>query len=423
MYTVDPESVGVSSERLSVISEWLDYQIRSERLAGASVLFSRRGKNVFFKSAGVLDIESAAEFNEHAVVRIYSMTKPITSVAAMMLYERGHFQLDDPISTYIPAFKDTPVWLGGNQDLGATEPARSQITVRQIMTHTSGLTYSFMHSNVIDREYRQRNLFMPSEYSNIEQWVDGLAGISLLCQPGTQWNYSVSTDVLGRLVEIWSGQKLSDYLLENIFKPLGMTKTGFHVDEPDQDNFASLYSPLSGGDLSNVAKNSETLEKPKEGLLLQESSRESRYLNPTSLYSGGGGLVSTVSDYSQFCQMLLNRGKLGEARLLSPKTVEFMRLNQLPENRDMAAMGQPVWSETTYEGIGFGLGFAVVLDPVKAHVITSIGEHHWGGAASTFFWLDPLEDLYVVFLAQLIPSSTYPIRRELRTAIYSALID
>ena len=423
MYTVNPESVGVSSERLSVISEWLDYQIHSERLAGASILFSRRGKNVFFKSAGVLDLESAAEFNEHAVVRIYSMTKPITSVAAMMLYERGHFQLDDPISNYITAFKDTPVWMGGNEDLGATEPALSQITVRQIMTHTSGLTYSFMHSNVIDNEYRQRNIFMPSEHSSIEQWVDELAGIPLLCQPGTQWNYSVSTDVLGRLVEIWSGQKLSDYLLENIFKPLGMTKTGFHVDETDQDNFASLYSPLSGGDLSNVAKRSETLEKPKGGLLLQESSIESRYLGPTSLYSGGGGLVSTISDYSQFCQMLLNGGKLGEARLLSPKTVGFMRLNQLPENRDMAAMGQPVGSETTYEGIGFGLGFAVVLDPVKAHIITSIGEHHWGGAASTFFWLDPLEDLYVVFLAQLIPSSTYPIRRELRAAIYSALID
>src|SRR5690606_26814215 len=188
--------------------------------------------------------------------------------------------------------------------------------------------------------------------------------------------------------------------------------------------FAALYAPLSGGDLSSVGR--APAADPSErrgGLKLHESATDSPFLAPSSAHSGGGGLTSTIGDYARFCQMLLNRGELDGARLLGRKTVEYMRLNHLPDGRDMAQMGQPVWSETSYEGIGFGLGFAVVLDPVKAQFVTSPGEHHWGGAASTFFWIDPAEELFTVFLTQLMPSSTYPIRRELRTRVYQALID
>jgi len=293
------------------------------------------------------------------------------------------------------------------------------------MTHTSGLTYGFMHTNCVDKAYRDNGIEFPGAGGELAQWIDRLAELPLICQPGSQWNYSVATDVLGRLVEVWSGKSLADYFQQEIFDPLEMSDTGFHVAPENHHLFASLYGPERGGDMSNVAAStaSDVGVDDRGGLRLLESGADSRYLSPTSLYSGGGGLTGSMSDYARFAQMLLNEGELGGARLLSPTTIRFMRRNQLPDNRDMAAMGQPVWSETSYDGIGFGLGWAVVLDPVKAHLVTSVGEHHWGGAASTFFWLDAEEDLYVIFFTQLMPSSTYPIRRELRTRVYQALID
>jgi CubicO group peptidase (beta-lactamase class C family) len=203
-----------------------------------------------------------------------------------------------------------------------------------------------------------------------------------------------------------------------------MTDTGFHVHEDNHARFSALYAPQTGGGMGNVGKKTAPEEaQARGGLKLQESSQRSRYMRPAQLFSGGGGLTSTIDDYARFCQMLLNRGELDGERVLGRKTVEHMRLNHLPDNNDMAAMGQPVWSETSYDGIGFGLGFAVVLDPAKASIITSPGELHWGGAASTFFWIDPVEELFVVFLTQLIPSSTYPLRRELRARVYQALVD
>jgi CubicO group peptidase (beta-lactamase class C family) len=423
MNQTDPESLGMSSPRLQRVSDWLRQQISNERLAGASVMVSRHGKIAYFEAAGHAELETSKAFSNDTIVRIYSMSKPITTVAAMMLCEQGCFQLDDPVSQYIPAFAHTPVWRGGEHEIEVTDPIKSPMTVRHLMTHTSGLTYSFMRANVIDRAYRKQQIGVPSEIQTLEEWVNRLAKIPLMCQPGSEWNYSVSTDVLGRLVEVWSGQSLLEFFETQIFKPLGMDDTGFHVDAAKHHRFAALYSPPSGADMSNVGRAPAANEQRAAGLLLQESGSVSSYLEPTTLYSGGGGLTSTIEDYARFCQMLLNGGVLDGERLLSRKTVEFMRQNQLPENRDMAGMGQPVWSETSYEGIGFGLGFAVVIDPVKAHIITSVGEHHWGGAASTFFWLDPQEDLFVIFFAQLMPSSTYPIRRELRARVYQTLID
>ncbi len=417
-----PERLGFDGERLSRVSAWLDHQVASERLAGASVLIQRRGETVFFDAAGVQDLENRKAFADDTIVRIYSMTKPVTTVAAMQLYEAGCFQLDDPISRYLPEFADTPVWCGGK--LTNTEPQAQPMTVRHLMTHTSGLTYGFMHTNAVDAEYRARGIEFPGAGGRLRDWVERLAEVPLVCQPGSQWNYSVSTDVLGALVEVWSGQNLADYLERNVLDPLGMYDTRFTLRPEDRDRFASLYGPRTGGGLSGVARQASAEEQAaRGGLKLQESGPDSRFLEPTELYSGGGGLTGTIGDYGRFCQMLLNGGQLDGVRILSPTTVRYMRTNQLPEGRDMAGMGQPVWSETSYEGIGFGLGFAVVIDPVKAHIIASPGEHHWGGAASTFFWLDPVEDLAVVFLTQLMPSSTYPIRRELRVAVYQALAE
>ncbi|MEM6708833.1 MAG: serine hydrolase domain-containing protein [Pseudomonadota bacterium] len=416
--------LGFSAARVDRLRAWLDHQVSSERYAGVSLLLGRYGKRAFFHAAGYADAERKRPFEEATLARIYSMTKPVTSVAAMMLYEENCFQLDDPVEHYLPEFRDMHVWRGGNAGIDDTVPANAPPTVRQIMTHTAGLTYGFMRANVVDEAYRDADLEFPGAHGSLAENVERLAALPLLCQPGQGWNYSVSTDVLGRLVEIWSGQSLNQFFDERIFKPLGMMDTGFSVSPGEEARFAACYAPKSGKTLGGIGQRA-SVTKPDDvlGYRLQDDPQTSPFLNAPSLYSGGGGLISTAPDYERFCRCLLNGGELDGVRLLGPRTLRYMRTNQLPDNRDMAAMGQPVWSETSYEGIGFGLGFAVVLDPVSAAFITSVGEHHWGGAASTFFWLDPEEDLYAVFLAQLIPSSAYPVRRELRSLVYASLIN
>ena len=413
-----PEQLGLSSVRLLKLTDWLDQQVSRGRLAGASVLVGRRGKVGYVGTAGVTDLESGDPFSENAVVRAYSMTKPIVTVAAMMLYEDGCFQLDDPVSKYLPEFSETPVWVGG--EISNVAPISSPMLVWHIMSHTSGLTYGFMQQNVVDARYRTVGLDRRGAHANLAEWTQALAGIPLICQPGSQWNYSVSTDVLGRLVEVWSGMSLDQFLEERIFAPLGMVDTGFMVKPGAEERLVTLYEPEVGAGLGGI--NQVPLEQ-RRGLKVLEKPEKSTYLAMPKVLSGGGGLVSTLADYSRFCQTMLNGGELDNFRLLSPITVRHMRTNHLPDGKDMAQMGQPVWSETSYDGIGFGLGFAVVLDPIKAAIVASPGEHHWGGAASTFFWLDPLEDLWVVFLTQLLPSSTYPLRRELRVRVYQSIID
>jgi len=426
MTRTPPLVAGMSTPRLNGVSQWLQHQVSCGRLAGASVLIGRRGEEVIFESAGVADKEPERKFSRDTIVRIYSMTKPITTVAAMMLYEQGHFQLDDPIARYLPEFTDTEVWKGGGHAIDSTEAQESFITVRQLMNHTSGLTYDFMQSTPVDQHYRDNGIHFHQPDQTLAQMVKQLASAPLLCQPGTQWNYSVSTDVLGRLVEIWSGQSLREYFINNILNPLQMHDTDFTVEEDKIDRFAALYGPKNGAGLGNVGNTQATqalVSKPAMELELLDPVVGSPFTRPTTMYSGGGGLTGTVDDYARFCQMILNGGEIDGVRLLSPVTIDFMCRNQLADNADMAAMGQPVWSETNYEGIGFGLGFAVVLDPVKAQAITSVGECHWGGAASTFFWIDRKQDLYTILFTQLLPSSTYPLRRELRTQVYQAVVD
>ena len=419
---ISPIEAGLSESRLDRVSDWLSDQTKKDRLAGCSVLVGRKGGVAYFGSTGMADKELGKPFQRDTIVRIFSMTKPVTTVAAMMLYERGAFQLDDRVSQYLPEFAETPVWKG--DDIEHTEAQSTPMLVRHLMTHTSGLTYGFMQSNAVDESYRKERIEFQGDDETLEEAVKRLARIPLMCQPGSQWNYSVSTDVLGRLVEVWSGLTLEEFMEKEIFDPLQMADTGFSVSEQNIERFSALYSPLHGsGGMSSIGAASDENSLARSGLKLEESYVESGYLKPAGMFSGGGGLVSSIDDYSAFCQMLMNGGELNGQRLLGRKTVEHMRLNHLPDNRDMAAMGQPVWSETSYDGIGFGLGFAVVLDPAKASIVASVGEHHWGGAASTFFWLDPLEDLFVVFFTQLIPSSTYPIRRELRTRIYQTLVE
>jgi CubicO group peptidase (beta-lactamase class C family) len=294
------------------------------------------------------------------------------------------------------------VYLSGNSDEYKTQPADRQITFRDLLTHTSGLTYGFMRSSVVDSLYRRDKI---EESATLAEMVDKLSRLPLLFTPGSRWNYSVATDVCGHLVELISGERFDHFLQEQIFAPLNMDDTGFTVPEDKVHRFAANYERTADNRLQ-----------------LFDSPETSHYTGTVTHFSGGGGLVSTATDYLRFAQMLLNKGELDGERILGRKTVELMTSNHLPDNGDLSSMGQPVFSETPFDGIGFGLGFSVMLNPAKAQILGTPGEFAWGGAASTYCFIDPKENTIAILLTQLMPSSSYPIRRELRVLVYQSLI-
>src|SRR4051794_1566073 len=402
--SVSPEDVGLSSERLERVDGWMQQLVDDGKLPGVLTMVARRGQVVWLRTAGMADLDRGAPVPPDTIFRIYSMTKPLTSVAIMMLYEQSLFQLDDPITRFLPCFRNMRVFAGGSRAKWDSVPAERDITFRDLLTHTSGLTYGFLDSTLVDAMYRERGVDFQTSPDTLEAVVESAASLPLLAQPGAEWNYSIATDVLGHLVAVISKQPFERFLRERILEPLGMVDTDFHVPPEKIGRFAANYARGENGRL-------ELIDDP----------RESRYGAPRRLCSGGGGLVSTAADYMRFCEFMLNKGELDGVRLLGRKTVELMTMNHLPG--DMAGMGQPRFSESPYTGIGFGLGFSVMLDPTRAQILGSPGEYAWGGAASTAFWIDPAEEMAVILLTQLVPSSTYPIRRELRVLTYQAIAD
>src|SRR4051812_8587940 len=399
-----PEDVGLSSERLERIDGWMRRLVDHGKLAGVQALVMRRGHVAWQRECGMADLARGKPMARDTIVRIYSMTKPLTSVAVMMLYEEGRFQLDDPITRFLPCFRDMRVLTGGSRARWESVPAERDITFRDLLTHTSGLTYGFLESTLVDAMYRDRGVDFQTSSDTLEAVVEAAASLPLLAQPGAEWNYSIATDVLGHLVAVISNQPFEQFLRERIIEPLGMVDTDFHVPPEKIERFAANYAPGEDGHLKLI-----------------DDPLESGYGAPRRLCSGGGGLVSTAADYMRFCEFMLNKGELDNVRLLGRKSVELMTMNHLPG--DMASMGQPRFSESPYTGIGFGLGFSVMLDPTRAQILGSPGEYAWGGAASTAFWIDPAEEMAVILLTQLMPSSTYPIRRELRVLTYQAIVD
>ncbi len=400
--SVQPETAGLSAARLGKIDGWMDRLIEDRKLAGVSVHILRRGELVYEAAAGFADAARGAPMQRDTIVRIYSMTKPLISTAILMLYEDGHFQLDDPISRFLPCFRAMRVFTGGSRLKYESEPAQREITFRDLLTHTAGLTYGFMDATPVDAMYRDQGIDFQTSDLTLGELAEKLAALPLLAQPGAAWNYSVATDVLGHLVAVISGQSLQSFLQDRVLGPLGMTDTAFHVPAEKLPRFAAMYA-----------------RGPDGTPALIDDPRSSGFTKVRQLASGGGGLVGTAPDYLTFCRMMLNQGHLNGVRLLGRKTVELMTANHL--RGDMADMGQARFSESSYTGIGFGLGFSVMLDPAKAQILGSRGEYAWGGAASTAFWIDPAEQLAVVLMTQLLPSSTYPIRRELRVLTYQAI--
>jgi CubicO group peptidase (beta-lactamase class C family) len=407
---VKPESVGMCSARLQRIDRFLAQRyVDSGRLPCALLQVSRRGQLVHQTVLGKASLETGAPLAEDSIVRIYSMTKPITSVAFMMLVEQGLVALDDPVHRYIPAWRDLGVYVAGGGGLPGTppgwqtRPTDAPMRVVDLLRHTSGLTYGFQMRSNVDAAYRQQKVDLFEQPEGYEGFIDALSRLPLEFSPGSAWNYSVATDVLGYLVGKISGMPFADYLQKHVFDPLGMVDTAFHVDESRAHRFAQCYVNSPEGRLV-----------PLPGRTFREA---------PAAPSGGGGLVSTAADYMRFCEALRRGGALGDARLIGPKTLALMRANHLPGGRDLADLSVSLFSEATYKGVGFGLGFAMTTDVAKTQVAGSVGEYWWGGAASTAFWIDPVEDLCAVFLTQFMPSSLYPIRRELRTMVNAAVIE
>ncbi|MCG6901996.1 MAG: beta-lactamase family protein [Rhodobacter sp.] len=413
MPTATPaEKLGFDPLRLGRIAAWMQRDVDARRYAGSSVLIRRRGQEVYYHDTGLRSVETDLPFQRDTVARIYSMTKPITTVALMMLAERGLFHLDAPVSDFIPAFDDMQALVPGATRINQTEPAATP-TLHQLLTHTSGLSYAF-NPNVVSGAMEAEEIHFRPGQGPLEHMVNQVAGLPLVFQPGCRWEYSVSIDVLGRVIEVISGKTLAEFFEAEILAPLGMATTGFVVPDGVGDRFASLYTAN--------ASDAFTLDKSgpdADTLRLIDQADGSPFLE-TSLYSGGGGLVSTIDDYSTFTEMLRRGGALGDARLLSPETVAFMMQNHL--RGDIASMGPQSFAEQPMDAMGFGLGGAVVLNPARARCIGSVGDFSWGGIASTFFWVDPVLDLTVVFFTQLTPSSAYPSRPKLKAMVHGALV-
>ena len=401
---VSPESVGLDSKVIGNIRDYLKEQyVEPGKYLGTLTLVARKGEIAYLDALGFMDRENKKAMQEDAIFSIYSMSKPITSIALMQLYEKSLFRLDDPIHWHIPSWRNLRVYESGLYPNFLTSRPKRHMTIRDLLSHMSGLTYDFMLRTNVDAAYRKTKL---QATGDLQAMIDTLAQLPLEFSPGDQWNYSVSTDVCGYLVEHFSGMKLDKYFQKHIFDPLGMQDTGFSCAKEKVDRLASLYE-----------------QHPKKGpVLVDPGGAKTARVKKRKMLSGGGGLLSTMSDYYRFCSMLLNQGELDGTRIIGRKTLAMMASNHLPDNKDLTEMSQSAFSETTYQGVGFGLGFSVILDPVKTQSLTDVGEYGWGGAASTVFWVNPKEEMVVIFLTQLLPSSTYQVRRELRSLVYSSLM-
>ena len=402
---VEAGEVGFDAARLGRIDRHLARYVDDGRLAGWQVLVSRHGKRVHSSTYGQRDKEAGLPVEADTTWRIYSMTKPITSVVAMQLFEEGRFALTDEVSRYLPAFADMRVYRTGTAEAANTTPATEPIRMWHLLTHTAGLTYGFTRSSPVDEMYRLAGSdFAQPPGMDLAALCDLWASMPLLFEPGTSWNYSVAVDVLGRVCEVLTGESLDELFRTRVLEPLGMTDTTWWAE--DANRLAALYAPMPG-----------------TGEAMRYDVIGAGALKPPSWLGGGGGLISTAYDYDRFTQMLLRGGELDGTRILGSRTLRFMTRNHLPGGALLTSMARGQFAETAYDGMGFGLGFGVLVDPVAYKVPASAGEFTWGGAASTAFWVDPVEQITAAFYTQLLPSSTYPIRTELRSLVYTALVD
>ena len=401
-----PDTVGVSAKRLERITEMAQRYVDEKKIAGIITMVNRGGKLIHFEAVGAKGAEDSRKLKKNDLFRIYSMTKPITAVAAMQLYEQGKFYLNDPVTKFVPELKN----LKRLDEEGNLVPVETPITMHHLLTHTAGFSYGFNPADPVDKLYREAGLW---ESSDLTDFAEKLAELPLKYEPGTQWHYSVAVDVTGLVIERITGQSFDVYLHENIFEPLGMKDTFFEVPKSKQKRFLpNHFWDRKDTTLRQI--------KPRQPAILGSKRAMSDYTS-VSLFSGGGGLVSTASDYMRFAEMLRNGGGLGKARILSPKTIKYMATNHLSSGGAATSTGEQLLGRA-FNGYGFGLGFGVLESPVENRTIGSKGTFMWGGAAGTIFWVDPEEDIVVVAMMQIM-ASPWPFRDDLRIATYQALIE
>jgi CubicO group peptidase (beta-lactamase class C family) len=405
--TADPAALGFDPKRLARLDTHFARYVDDGRLAGWQIVVTRRGQVAHSSTYGQRDLEAGLPVTADTLWRIYSMTKPITSVVAMSLWEEGRLELTDELSRYIPSFAAVRVFDKGSALRPFTVPATEPIRLWHLLTHTAGLTYGFLHSSIVDALYRQAGFdATPNAGLDLATACDRFAALPLLFQPGSAWGYSVATDVLGRVIEVICGQPLDEVVAERVLRPLGMTDTRWWVQPEDASRLAALYAAHAG-----------TGAATRYDVLGQYA------LARPAAFPGGSGLVSTAADYHRFTQMLLRGGELDGERILGTRTLRYMTRNHLPGGRDLASLGAQGFAETTLAGIGFGLGFAVVENPLPVKTAMSPGEFYWGGLASTAFWVDPAEEVTAMLFTQLAPSGVHPLRPQLHQLVYSALVD
>ncbi len=402
---------GFDAQRLDRIATHLErHYLEPGKIAGCQVAVGRRGLVAYQASLGQRDRERGVAIGDDTIFRIYSMTKPITSIALMQLFERGMFQLDDPIARFFPSWRQHRVWVSGSGDEMVTEPAHRPVSFRDLLSHTGGLTYGGMlpgmgDQHTVDELYRSLQVRSAGVPTAMTDLMDKLGQVPLRYQPGTAYMYSLSTDACGALVERISGVPFAEYLQHNIFEPLGMVDTAFHVVPEKLDRFAANYS-------RNPDKTTTLLDDPVT----------SAFTRPPDFVSGGGGLTGTMADYIRFCEMLRQGGELDGHRIIGPRTLDLMKMNHLPGGEDLASVDVALLMPRGSVGVGFGLGFASTIDQVATGALAR-GDFYWGGAASTAFWVDSVEDLWVIFMTQLMPSSSFDFRGQLRSLVYSAIVD
>lgn len=402
---VDPGEVGLDAKALDRLDQHFAHYVDEGRLPGYLVAVSRGGRVAHLTTHGRRDIAAGLPVEADTLWRIYSMTKPVTAVAALILVEEGRLSLDDPVDRYLPAFAEPRVYVSGSGADTVTRPADGPILVRHLMTHTAGLTFAFYHTHPVDALYREAGLessVVPG--SNLAETTDVYASLPLQFEPGTQWNYSVASNVLGRIIEVVSGQPLDTFFAERIFGPLGMTDAGFRVDGEQAGRLSELYGDADGGGI-----------EPIPGLPL--------YGRPRFL-SGSGGMVASAHDIHRFAELLRRRGELDGTRLLAPGTVDLMTSNHLPGGADLRAFGsRPAHDEPGNDGVGFGLGVSVVIDPARTQAPSGLGTYGWSGVATTTFWVDPSRDLSVQFMTQVRPKSSHTIFQDLKRLVHEAVTD
>ncbi|MBK3642746.1 serine hydrolase [Streptomyces sp. MBT33] len=401
---VDPSEVGLDAKALDRLDQHLAHHVDEGRVPGFLVAVARGGRVAHLTMLGRRDVAAGLPVEHDTLWRIYSMTKPVTSVAALMLVEEGRLSLDDPVARHLPAFADPQVYVSGSGDDVRTRPARGPILIRHLLTHTAGLTFAFYRSHPVDALYRAAGLessVVPG--TDLARTVDVYASLPLQFEPGTQWNYSVASNVLGRVIEVVSGQSLDVFFAERILGPLGMSDAGFQVTDEQAPRLAELYGETDSGGI-----------EPVPGLPLRGGRPR--------LLSGSGGMVASAHDMHRFMELLRRRGELDGVRLLNPETVDLMTRNHLPGNADLRSFGsRPAHDEPNNDGVGFGLGVSVVIDPERTQVPSTLGAYGWSGAATTTFWVDPVHDLTVQFMTQVRPKTSLRIVPDLKRLVHEAI--